>query len=162
MSILLAIFGLAALYIVVHLYSNSTPNKTKDRRPPDKATHKESICDKQRLEQVRRETREFLNKQPPIRNRTSVGTSSLTDKGYRLSEYNRREQERERDEQRRREYYNSDFNNPSMFFVSPNTGITSSSQECKSSISSHHDNSNNHHHNDHSPSSSPDSICSFD
>ncbi|OTZ47906.1 hypothetical protein [Bacillus thuringiensis] len=169
MSVLMVLLGLFALYFIVHSYGSSAPVKNKDSRPPDKATHKESIRDKQRLEQVRKETREFLNKQPPIHTRTSAGISSVSNKGYRLAEYQRREQERKLDEQRReerrREYYNSDFNNPSMFFVSPNTGITSSSSECKSSSSSHHhhDNSSNHnHHHDHSPSSSSDSICSFD
>jgi len=161
MSILLAIFGLAALYIVVHLYSNSTPNKTKDRRPPDKYCHSEGILDKERLEKTRREAREYLAKEKSLKHIQNYPltlekqTARTQTGGYGYSNDSKRE-EFMREEKRRKEY-RDDVIASTSFFTSPNLYTPSSSPE-------HTINSDNSNHtvNHCEHSSSPDATCSFD
>ncbi|AHZ10833.1 hypothetical protein [Bacillus phage Megatron] len=82
MAPLLAFFGLCAIYFIVHMYSNSTPPKNKDRRLSKEMNDTVHKKEKERLEEVRRETREYLLKSNynPRKHKTS-----LSNKGYRES-----------------------------------------------------------------------------
>ncbi len=156
MSILIAIFGLAALYIIVHLYRNSeTPTKNKDRRLSgemnDIIENGRKEREKEHLERVKREARVHLaenKRQFPsaevyrqtVQRPKYTPTPTPTQKPMRT--HNKRD-------------YNYNDSLQVSFFTSPNLYTPSSSPEHTSS-----DSCNNSSHI--SPSSSPDSTCSFD
>ncbi|AMW63474.1 hypothetical protein BI004_gp255 [Bacillus phage NotTheCreek] len=148
MAPLLAFFGLCAIYFIVHMYSNSTPPKNKDRRlskDMNDVVHKK---DKERLEEVRRETREYLLKSNynPSKHKAPLGS-----KGYRDS-YKPPTPTRPKDTRRNwDDRYDID-----TFFTSPNTAThTPSSSPAPSCGRSYHDDGG-------ATSSSSDSCGSFD
>jgi len=150
MSILLAFFGLCAIYFIVRMYSNSTPPKNKDRRLSKDMNDAVEANNKARLEEVRRETREYLIKSNfnPSKHKTP-----LSDKGFRL--HVKRPPTPTRPKDTRKNWDDRDDLSVS-FFTSPNTPTyTPSSSPAPSCGRSYNDDGGG-------SSSSSDSCGSFD
>ncbi|ULF49164.1 membrane protein [Bacillus phage Darren] len=122
MAPLLAFFGLCAIYFIVHMYSNSTPPKNKDRRLSKDMNDAVEANNKARLEEVRRETREYLIKSNfnPSKHKAPLGS-----KGYRDS-YKPPTPTRPKDTRRNWD----DRDDIDSFFASPHTPISSPAPSC--------------------------------
>ncbi|AHZ10273.1 hypothetical protein [Bacillus phage Hakuna] len=146
MASLLAFFGLCALYFIVHMYSNSTPPNNKDRRLSKDMNDAVEANNKARLEEVRRETREYLIKS---NFNPSKHKAPLNDRGFRM--HGKQPPTPTRPKDTRRNWNDRDDLNMS-FFTSPHTPSSSPAPSCGRS---YHDDGGG-------SSSSSDSCGSFD